>query len=60
MEKISYITYHKNVIFMETNDIVQGIVEQNVWIQIARTATVVQKASVSILINVSALVSGQR
>ena len=45
---------------MKTNDIVQGIVEQNVWIQIARTATVVQKASVLEKINVSALVSGQR
>jgi len=46
---------------METNDISQDIVEQNVWIQIARQATVEPVvASVLGKINVSALVSGQR
>ena len=46
---------------METNDIFQDIVEQNVWIQIARQATVEPVvASVLGKINVSALVSGQR
>ena len=49
------------IVFMETNDISQDIVEQNVWIQIARQATVEPVvASVLGKINVSALVSGQR